>query len=110
MEPFGGLFGCAPIVKTVEQLVADPHDGYTPEELAELTSISVEEASDALEKLITIGLVKQHGKQYYVNTECNRYIALSMLAYDVVDDIWGTTFMSSVLSDYLNDVPVTSSN
>lgn len=101
MEPFGGTLGDTPILKVVEEMVADPFDPYTSQELAEFTGLSLMEVNDALEKLCMVGLVTQNGDTYTVNVECKRYLALTLLAYAVLDDAWGTDLMVHVMRDYL---------
>lgn len=107
MEPFGGLFGDTPIARVLAQFVADPFDTYVVNEIAELTELSPVEVSDAIERLQALGLVREAGQGYVVNTDCNRYAALTLLAYAIVDDEWDTDCMTRTMCDILGMHKVT---
>jgi len=84
--PFGELVSDTPLTRVLEELIADPFDGHTPESIAEMTEISVIEASDALEHLESIGMVRKFKNKYQVCIESRRFYALTLLAYAIAFD------------------------
>jgi len=103
--PFGGLFGDSHMVRVISQVIADPFEEYRPKDLMELTEISAPSMRKALKKLTRLGFLIEDSQDrqhpvYRVNTASKRYLALTMLAYAVVDDRNGTDCMDGVIAEY----------
>ena len=103
--PFGGLFGDAKIVKVVEELIADPDSLYRPANLAELTDSTAPTVRVALETLLAQRLITKIKEDavhpvYKVNKNSKKFIALSLLAYAIMDDVDGTELMDTAVHDY----------
>jgi DNA-binding transcriptional ArsR family regulator len=107
--PYGGLFGDSNLIKVLEQMIADPDLEYRPIDLEKLTKESAPTVRASLKALTSLGLLtkdetdSQH-PVYRVNTESKRFIALTFLAYAVLDDKNGTDAMNSVLADYVDSM------
>ncbi len=106
-RPYGGLFGDSVIAQVVEEIVADPHSDYRPRDLEESTEASSPAIRKALNTLTFLGLLikdasdKQH-PVYRVNTKSKKFVALTFLAYAVLDDRDGTSCMDTAIRDYYN--------
>jgi hypothetical protein len=106
-RPYGGLFGDTVIAQVVEEIVADPHSDYRPKDLEESTEASSPSVRKALSMLASLGLLtkdasdKQH-PVYKVNTKSKKFVALTFLAYAVLDDRDGTSCMDTAVRDYYN--------
>jgi len=104
--PYGGLFGESNLIKLIEQVIADPDIEYRPIDLEILTKESAPTVRASLKALTSLGLLekdetdRQH-PVYRVNIESKRYIALTFLAYAVLDDKNGTDSMNKVIADYI---------
>lgn len=104
-KPFGGLFGDAIIARLVEELIADPDSLYSPADLAALTESTAPTVRAALDTLIAQRLIKKIKDDgahpvYRVNKNSKKFIALSLLAYAVKDDVDGTGAMDTAIHDY----------
>lgn len=102
-EPFGGLFGDAPITRVLNAL-AGGSISFTQSDLVEWTGLSATEVSDALERLQVIGMVLAKGDRYTINKTCNRYIALDILFYSLVDDMCSSNLMRRALLNHYNEL------
>ena len=108
-KPYGGLFGDSAICKLVEEIVADPHAEYRLADLEELIDGSQRSIARALKVLSTLGLlIKDESDRlhplYRVNLNSRKLLALTFLAYAVVDDRDGTNCMDLAIRDYYNSV------
>lgn len=104
-EPYGGLFGNSTICKLVEEIVADPHAEYRQQDLEELIDGSQRSVARALKVLLALGLlIRDKGDSqhplYRVNLNSRKLLALTFLAYAVVDDRDGTNCMDLAIRDY----------
>jgi hypothetical protein len=103
--PYDGLFGDSNLIRVIRQVIADPFTTYRPMDLEILTKNCTPTVRDSLKILTSIGLLikdesdHQH-PVYRVNTESKRYLALTILAYAVLDDRNGTDTMDEVIADY----------
>jgi len=107
--PYGGLFGDSNLIKVLEQMIADPYLEYRPIDLEKLTKESAPTVRASLKTLTSLDLLKKDETDsqhpvYRVNTESKRFIALTFLAYAVLDDRNGTDAMNSVVSDYVDSM------
>jgi len=103
--PYDGLLGDAPIIKVLHQIIADPFQDYRPIDLEELAELSKPPIRDALKTLTSLNiLVKDERNKsrpiYRVNTRSKRVLALTFLAYAVLDDRDGTDCTDDVIADY----------
>lgn len=103
--PYDGLFGDSNLIRVIRQVIADPFTTYRPIDLEMLTKNRAPTVRDSLKILTSLGLLikdesdHQH-PVYRVNTESKRYLALTILAYAVLDDRNGTDSMNEVIADY----------
>jgi hypothetical protein len=107
--PYGGLFGASNLIKVIEQMIADPDLEYRPIDLEKLTKESAPTVRASLKTLTSLDLLKKDETDsqhpvYRVNTESKRFIALTFLAYAVLDDRNGTDAMDSVVADYVDSM------
>lgn len=108
-KPYGGLFGNTVIASVVEEVVADPHSLYRPKDLVELLDVSLPAISKALNTLTQLKLLEKDTSDrqhpvYRVNTRSKKFIALTFLAYGVLDDRDGSLFMDSAIEEYCESV------
>jgi hypothetical protein len=107
-RPYGGLFGNSALTKIVEEIVADPDMDYRPKYLEEVTGMRSPTVRDALKTLVRLGLLKnisadvQH-PVYRVIVESKKFVALSFLAYAVLDDREGSDCMDTAILDYYHN-------
>ena len=101
--PYAGLFGDTVIARVVEEIIADPHSSYRPRELEEVTGASAPSVRDALSTLTRLGLLASSGGKhplYTVDTTKKTFVALTLLAYAVLDDRKGSDCMHTALAHY----------
>jgi len=107
--PYDGLFGDSNLIRVIRQVIADPFTEYRPHDLEILTKNSMPTVRNSLKILTSLGLLikdesdHQH-PLYKVNTESKRYIALTFLAYAILDDKNGTNCMDNVVVDYCSEL------
>lgn len=106
-RPYGGLFGDTVIAQVVEEIVADPHPDYRPRDLEKLTGASSPAVRKALNTLTSLGLLNKDGSDkqhpvYRANTKSKKFVALTLLAYAMLDDRDGTSCMDTAIRDYYN--------
>ncbi|MEM2097107.1 MAG: hypothetical protein QXI70_02975 [Methanothrix sp.] len=107
LMPFGGLFGDTHLARILAQIIADPFDEYAPKDLEELAEVSSPTVRKDLKHLTRLGILIKDSRDrrhpvYRVNTQCKRYLALTLLAYAVIDDRNGTNCMDAVIAEYYN--------
>ncbi len=104
-KPYGGLFGNTVLAQVVEELVADPTMDYRPKYLEEMTGKKAPSVRESLRTLVRLGLIEnvsddlQH-PVYRVVVGSKKFVALSLLAYAVIDDRDGTECMDAAIRDY----------
>ncbi|WP_342770794.1 MULTISPECIES: hypothetical protein [unclassified Methanoculleus] len=106
-KPYGGLFGNTVLAQVVEEIVADPTMDYRPRYLEEMTGKRSPSIREALKALVKLGLIENVSRDvqhpvYRVVVESKMFIALSLLAYAVIDDRDGTDCMNAAILDYYN--------
>ncbi|MBN1323511.1 MAG: hypothetical protein JW986_05855 [Methanotrichaceae archaeon] len=107
--PYGGLFGDSNLVNVLEQVIADPCIEFRPIDLSHLTKESPPTVRKSLKILTSLGILIKDTTNarhpvYRVNLSSKRYLALSFLAYAVLDDKLGTDVMDKVIADYCDSV------
>jgi len=108
-RPYGGLFGSSVLAQVVEEVVSGPTMEYRPGYLEELTGASAPSIRAALATLVDHGLLargKETGRHpvYRVNAASKKFVALSLLAYAMLDDRDGTDCMDEAVYDYYSKV------
>ena len=101
--PYAGLFGDTVIARVVEEIIADPHSMYRPKELEELTESSPPRVREALVTLTKFGLLKSSGGKhpaYVVDMSRKTFVALTLLAYAVLDDKGDSDCMNTAVRHY----------
>jgi len=108
-QPYGGLFGNSVIASVVEELIADPTMDYRPAYLQEITGKSHKSIYTALKKLLDLGLIERKSGDeqhpvYRVRIESKKFVALSFLAYAMLDDRGDSDCMNFAIHKYYNSV------
>jgi len=101
--PYAGLFGDTVMARVVEEIVADPHSLYHLKDLEELTGNSAPRIREALTRLTNLGLLKSSGGKhpaYSVDMSRKTFVALTLLAYAVLDDREGSDCMETAIQHY----------
>lgn len=101
--PYAGLFGDTVMARVVEEIVADPHSVYHPRDLEDLTGNSAPRIREALAMLTKLGLLKSSGGKhpaYTVDMAKKTFVALTLLAYAVLDDREGSDCMETAVRHY----------
>lgn len=108
-KPYGGLFGNTVLANVVEELVASPSVIYRPKDLEELTGRAEGSIRSALATLLRLNLIEnlspddaQHPR-YRVNTGSKKFVALSLLAYAMLDDRDGSDCMDMAVHNYYSN-------
>lgn len=108
-KAYGGLFGESVQINVVEEIVADPYVDYRPKDLEQIIGASSPSIRKALNNLADLGLLikeksdKQH-PIYHVNHDSKKLIALTFLAYAVIDDRDGSDCMNKGILEYCSRV------
>jgi hypothetical protein len=105
--PYEGLFGDSVLARVVEEIIADPHSAYRPRDLEELTGASAPRVRDALTTLKKLGLLKETGGKhpvYTVNIQSKKFVALTLLAYAVLDDRKRSGCMDTAIRHYYDTI------
>ena len=101
--PYAGLFGDTVMARVVEEIVADPHSVYHLKDLEDLTGNSAPRIREALIMLTNLGLLKSSGGKhpaYTVDMSKKTFVALTLLAYAVLDDREGSDCMETAVRHY----------
>lgn len=101
--PYAGLFGDTVMARVVEEIVADPHSVYHPKDLEDLTGNSAPRIREALAMLTNLGLLKSSGGKHpacTVDMSRKTFVALTLLAYAVLDDRAGSDCMETAVRHY----------
>lgn len=101
--PYAGLFGDTVMARVVEEIVADPHSVYHLKDLEDLTGNSAPRIREALTMLTKLGMLKSSGGKhpaYTVDMSKKTFVALTLLAYAVLDDREGSDCMETAVRHY----------
>lgn len=103
--PFSGLFGDTAQLRVLQEIVADPHSDYRPKDLRELTGLSEPSVGKAVSALVAVGILKNISNDrrrpiYRANTSSRKLMALTFLAYAMIDDRDGTEAMDHAIRHY----------
>lgn len=101
--PYAGLFGDAVIARVLEEIISDPHSLWHPKDLEELTGCSAPRVRDALVTLTRFGLLESSGGKhpaYRVDMNKKTFVALTILAYAVLDDTKESGCMDTAIRHY----------
>jgi hypothetical protein len=107
--PYDGLFGDSNLIRVIRQVIADPFTSYRPIDLEILTKNRAPTVRESLKVLTSAGLLLKDESDhqhpiYRVNTKSKRYLALTFLAYAVLDDRNGTDCMDDIVVDYCGSI------
>lgn len=105
LDPFGGLFGSLSQQKVLQELVADPYSTYTPRDLTELTELTEPTVREAITALLNLGIVRNISRRkmrpvYQVNPDSKRIVALMLLTYANLDDMYGENHLDGAVKYY----------
>ena len=101
--PYAGLFGDTVMARVVEEIVADPHSVYHMKDLEDCTGNSAPRIREALALLTKLGMLKSSGGKhpaYTVDMSRKTFVALTLLAYAVLDDREGSDCMETAVRHY----------
>lgn len=106
--PYDGLFGNTVLAHVIEEFVASPSVVYRPKDLEELTEKSEPSIRSALSTLLRLGLIEKvsldsQSPLYRVRVEAKKFVALSFLAYAMLDDRDGSDCMDTAVHDYYSN-------
>lgn len=107
-DPYGGLFGNTVLAHVIEELVASPSVVYRPKDLEDLTGRVEGSIRTALATLRRLNLIENLSPDarhplYRVNTRSKKFVALSFLAYAMLDDRDGSDCMDTAVHDYYSN-------
>lgn len=103
--PYEGLFGDTVAARVLQEIVADPYRKLRASEIARVTDSSAVSVRTTLKKLAELGIlladpVNRRATVYTPNLGSKRFIALTSLAYAVLDDRVGSSLMDDFILDY----------
>jgi predicted ArsR family transcriptional regulator len=106
LAPYHGFLGDTPRLRVVEEMVASMETPMTAEDYAAILGISVIEADAHLRDLVRCGFALQlesFPTTYVLNHESHRAMAMTFLAFAVLDDAEGTggAIMDGAVREYL---------
>ncbi|HIH03330.1 MAG TPA: hypothetical protein HA263_05595 [Methanoregulaceae archaeon] len=106
--PYGGLFGNTVLAHVIEEFIASPSVVYRPKDLEELTEKSEPSIRSALATLLRLNLIEKVSSEnqpprYRVRVESKKFVALSFLAYAMLDDRDGSDCMDMAVHDYYSN-------
>lgn len=104
-KPYGGLFGNSVLAHVIEEMVASPSVIYRPKDLEELTGKSEPSIRSALATLLSLNMIENISPEashprYRVNILSKKFVALSFLAYAILDDRDGSDCMNTAVHHY----------
>lgn len=104
-KPFEGLFGDTAELRVLQEIVADPHSGYSHRDLMELTGLSDPSVRRGVRVLIDHGIVKNFSSArrsplYRANLNSKKLLALTFLTYASLDEKTGSTSLEDAVRDY----------
>lgn len=106
VAPFGGLLGDTPRLRVIEELGATITTPQTADYFADLCGLSVIEADAILHDLVAAEYALQletFPTEYVINHMSHRAVAMTFLAYAVLDDAehTGGAIMDGAVREYL---------
>lgn len=107
--PYGGLFGDTLIARIVEEIVADPHAVRHLEDHESLPGNSALAIQEALAILTKHGMLKSSGGKhpaYSVDMYRKTVVALTLLAYAILDDREGSEIMETAIRYHYDTHPM----
>lgn len=108
INDFTSILGNAVIIKVIQEFVADPDEPYSISYMHELTGSSKPAVKDAFNLLLKSKLIYHANKNdkrplFKIDKRSNRFIALTLLSYAILDDRERTDLMKAAIKEYLND-------
>lgn len=105
--PYAGLFGDTVAAAIIQEIIADPHAIYHPKDLQELTGKSAPSVRSVLKALTALKILNVFGSDnypsYQVNTDSKKFVALTLLAYAMIDDLEKTDTMDTAIRHYYQE-------
>ncbi len=107
--PFDGLFGDTAELRVLQEIVADPYSDYTPGDLMQLTGLSGPSVRRGIRVLVRHGLVEDVSRArrrpiYRTRNGSRKLVALTFVAYAVLDDRTGADSMDDAVRHYCDCV------
>ena len=96
------------IIKVIQEFIADPDEPYSISYMHELAGSSKPAVKDAFNLLLKSKLIYQANKNdkrplFKINKKSNRFVALTLLSYAILDDNDLTELMKAAIKEYIND-------
>ncbi len=96
------------IIKVIQEFIADPDEPYSISYMHELAGSSKPAVKDAFNLLLKSKLIYQANKNdkrplFKINKKSNRFVALTLLSYAILDDNDRTDLMKAAIKEYIND-------
>ena len=96
------------IIKVIQEFIADPDEPYSISYMHELAGSSKPAVKDAFNLLLKSKLIYQANKNdkrplFKINKKSNRFVALTLLSYAILDDNDRADLMKAAIKEYIND-------
>ena len=108
INDFTSILGNNVTLKVIQEFIADPDEPYSISYMHELTGSSKPAVKDAFNLLLKSKLIYQANKNdkrplFKINKKSNRFVALTILSYAILDDNDRTDLMQAAIKEYIID-------
>ena len=108
INDFTSILGNNVTLKVIQEFIADPDEPYSISYMHELTGSSKPAVKDAFNLLLNSKLIYQANKNdkrplFKINKKSNRFVALTILSYAILDDNDRTDLMKAAIKEYIID-------
>ena len=108
INDFTSILGNSVTLKVIQEFIADPDEPYSISYMHELTGSSKPAVKDAFNLLLKSKLIYQANKNdkrplFKINKKSNRFVALTLLSYAILDDNDRTDLMKAAIKEYIID-------
>ena len=106
---FTSILGNSVTIKVIHEFIADPDEPYSISYMHELTDASKPAVRDAFNLLLKSKLIYRANKNdkrplFKIDKNSNRFIALTLLSYAILDDVNKTSVMEEAIKQYISDM------
>lgn len=108
INDFTSILGNSVTLKVIQEFIVDPDEPYSISYMHELTGSSKPAVKDAFNLLLKSKLIYQANKNdkrplFKINKKSNRFVALTLLSYAILDDNDRTDLMKAAIKEYIID-------
>jgi predicted AAA+ superfamily ATPase len=106
---FTSILGDSVLIRVVQEFIADPDEPYSISYMHELTGSSKPAVRDAFNLLLDSKLINRANKNdkrplFKIDKKSNRFIALTLLSYAVLDDFNKTNIMEEAIKQHIGNM------